>query len=109
MKKCYVALVCLAPGALAFQLPFEIPFLKQTAPKQTPILPDDSPNASPRIAIIGAGAGGTSAAFWISKAKERFGLDVEVDVYDKADYVGGREFRVCSVTLPRCTDGARLR
>jgi len=51
---------------------------------------------TPRVAIIGAGAGGSSAAFWISKAKERFGLDVAVDVYESSDYVGGREFSFTS-------------
>lgn len=47
--------------------------------------------ASDRIAIIGAGAGGTSAAFWIAKAKERYGLSAQVDVFDRNDYIGGRE------------------
>ncbi|KAG8910745.1 hypothetical protein FRC01_006154 [Tulasnella sp. 417] len=37
-----------------------------------------------RIAVIGAGAGGSSAAFWISKAKERQpDMKVEVHVFDK--------------------------
>jgi prenylcysteine oxidase/farnesylcysteine lyase len=48
-------------------------------------------SATRRVAVIGAGAGGSSAAFWIGKAKERYGLDVEVDVYERSDYVGGRE------------------
>ncbi|KAL0950719.1 hypothetical protein HGRIS_007495 [Hohenbuehelia grisea] len=43
-----------------------------------------------RIAIVGAGAGGSSAAYWISRAKERFGLDVEIDVYEREGYIGGR-------------------
>ena len=42
------------------------------------------------IAIIGAGAGGSSAAFWAAKARARAGVSVEIDVYDKAEYVGGR-------------------
>lgn len=47
--------------------------------------------ASPlRIAIIGAGAGGSSAAFWIAKAKERHEQNVHVDVYERSDYIGGR-------------------
>lgn len=45
-----------------------------------------------RIAIVGAGAGGSSAAFWVSKAKERFGLDVEIDVYDRETYIGGSKY-----------------
>ncbi|OCH92435.1 FAD/NAD(P)-binding domain-containing protein [Obba rivulosa] len=82
-----------ASAAHAFQLPFRLPFL--SGEYQTPIvLPDSSisaPQSIPnRIAIVGAGAGGSSAAFWIAKAKERFGLDVEVDVFEKNDYIGGR-------------------
>ncbi|KAG2023145.1 hypothetical protein CC2G_000832 [Coprinopsis cinerea AmutBmut pab1-1] len=90
MKKCSIALLCLIPSAFGLQLPFEIPFFKGTEPSQIPFVPDETPAATPRVAIIGAGAGGTSAAFWIGKAKERFGLDVEIDVYDKENYVGGR-------------------
>jgi len=51
---------------------------------------DDSPTATTRVAIIGSGAAGSSAAFWVGKAKERFGLDVEIDVYDRESYIGGR-------------------
>ncbi|KAK1218693.1 hypothetical protein PQX77_018592 [Marasmius sp. AFHP31] len=51
-------------------------------------------NSTPRIAIVGAGAGGSSAAFWIAKAKERFGVDVEIDVYEQNSYVGGRSIPV---------------
>ncbi|KAJ7225895.1 Prenylcysteine lyase-domain-containing protein, partial [Mycena pura] len=75
------------PVVSAFQLPFKLPFFgSRTAEQQQPL-----PLASKtRIAIIGAGAGGTSAAFWISKAQERFGLNVEVDLYERESYVGGR-------------------
>ncbi|KAG8962365.1 hypothetical protein FRC05_005372 [Tulasnella sp. 425] len=47
-----------------------------------------------RVAIIGAGAGGSSAAFWIHKAKERHGMDVQVDIFEKLNYVGGRSITV---------------
>jgi prenylcysteine oxidase/farnesylcysteine lyase len=73
----------------AFQLPFklEVPFFKAKL-----ALDDPEPIATtPRIAIIGAGAGGSSAAFWISKAQERFGADIEIDVYEKESYIGGRK------------------
>ncbi|TFK76732.1 hypothetical protein BDN72DRAFT_890547 [Pluteus cervinus] len=79
-----------AYSSFAFQLPFGVPhFLKSAS---AVVIPQESPSnpTTPRIAIIGAGAGGSSAAFWISKAKQRFGLDVEVDVYEKSDYIGGR-------------------
>jgi hypothetical protein len=76
------------PYVLAFELPFGVSALfSSKATKNTTAIPSSS---TPRIAIIGAGAGGSSAAFWISKAKERFGLDVQVDVYEAADYIGGR-------------------
>ena len=79
--------------AYAFQFPFKLPFFSNAAtqePLAVPEVPAETtvPN---RIAIIGAGAGGSSAAFWIGKAKERYGLDVEVDVYDKNEYIGGRK------------------
>ncbi|KAI9057361.1 hypothetical protein FKP32DRAFT_1746212 [Trametes sanguinea] len=82
--------------AYAFQLPFNLKlpaFLSGSqSPLTVPQLPDTTtPN---RIAIIGAGAAGSSAAFWISKGKERYGLDVEIDVYDKNPYIGGRSITV---------------
>ena len=55
---------------------------------------EETPTVLPRVAIIGAGAGGSSAAFWISKANERFGLGVAIDVYDKEEYIGGREWTI---------------
>ncbi|KAH8120483.1 Prenylcysteine lyase-domain-containing protein [Phellopilus nigrolimitatus] len=47
-----------------------------------------------KIAIIGAGAGGSSAAFWAAKARARSGVAVEVDVYEREGYVGGRSTTV---------------
>ncbi|PAV22226.1 FAD NAD(P)-binding domain-containing [Pyrrhoderma noxium] len=61
------------------------------------ILPSSSPAVSVssevvphKIAIIGAGAAGSSAAFWAAKAKARSNVALEIDVFDRADYVGGR-------------------
>ncbi|TFY73089.1 hypothetical protein EWM64_g10923, partial [Hericium alpestre] len=72
---------------------FQLPFLTNLWPS-VPKLELNDPSASNRIAIVGAGAAGSSAAFWIAKAKERFGLEVEVDIYDKNSYVGGRSTTV---------------
>ncbi|KDR85286.1 hypothetical protein GALMADRAFT_51898 [Galerina marginata CBS 339.88] len=85
----YYAVLLLLSTTQAFQLPFHIPnFFSAAIPathaEQSPI------SGTPRIAIIGAGAGGSSAAFWIAKAKERFGVDVEIDVYERNGYIGGR-------------------
>lgn len=46
---------------------------------------------SHKVAVIGAGAGGSSAAFWIAKAKARSGVAIDVDVYEKSEYIGGRK------------------
>lgn len=82
---------------------FQIPLLDKIWPnmsleqllaqqgEQAPLTESSQKVNSTRIAIIGAGAGGSSAAFWIGKAKERYGLDVEVDLYEREGYVGGRE------------------
>ncbi|TFY55423.1 hypothetical protein EVJ58_g8261 [Rhodofomes roseus] len=82
--------VALSAQAAALKFPFNIPFLSSN--NQAPLIDVNAllPESTPpnRIAIIGAGAAGSSAAFWIAKAKERFGLDVEVDVYEKNDYIG---------------------
>ncbi|KAJ3575893.1 hypothetical protein NP233_g794 [Leucocoprinus birnbaumii] len=97
----YATLILLLPGVIAFEIPFSVSkFFKhrttgsgaehvaEVVVSGGPVL--EEPPASPRVAIIGAGAGGSSAAFWISKAKERFGLDIDVDVYERNDYIGGR-------------------
>lgn len=50
------------------------------------------PGRTPRVAIIGAGAGGSSAAFFLKHfdSLAGHGLHTDVTVYDAADYVGGR-------------------
>jgi prenylcysteine oxidase/farnesylcysteine lyase len=80
--------ILLSSSSLAFQLPFRIPFLQV---KEDHLVASSEIKPA-RIAVVGAGAGGSSAAFWISKAKERFGIDVEVDVFDREAYVGGSEY-----------------
>ncbi|KAG6891088.1 hypothetical protein C0995_014178 [Termitomyces sp. Mi166 len=87
---CYVFLVLL-PTSLAFQLPFHLPFFTKN---ETVTTAEHVVNDFPRIAIIGAGAGGSSAAFWIFKAKERYNISADVDVYEKASYIGGRSITV---------------
>ena len=75
----------------AFKLPFHIPWVSAALgeDEQKPLTLSHEALSS-RIAVIGAGAGGSAAAFWVGKAKERFGLDVEIDVFDSNPYIGGR-------------------
>ncbi|CAE6414165.1 unnamed protein product [Rhizoctonia solani] len=47
-----------------------------------------------KVAIIGAGAAGSSAAFWLSRAKSRLGENITVTIYERNDYVGGRSTTV---------------
>ncbi|KAL1664030.1 Prenylcysteine lyase-domain-containing protein [Schizophyllum commune] len=105
MKAC-CGLLLLPLACSAFQLPFRVPFLSSNS-----LVEPEAPSGIPRIAIIGAGAGGSSAAFWIAKAKERFGLEVEVDVYERESYVGGRSTTVYpynDTTLPAVELGGSI-
>jgi len=43
-----------------------------------------------RVAVIGAGAAGSSSAWWLHLASERLGRPIEVEVFERADYIGGR-------------------
>ncbi|CAE7134529.1 unnamed protein product [Rhizoctonia solani] len=47
-----------------------------------------------KVAIVGAGAGGSSASYWLSLAKQRAGANVEVTVYEQNNRVGGRSTTV---------------
>jgi prenylcysteine oxidase/farnesylcysteine lyase len=44
------------------------------------------------VAIIGAGAAGSSAAFWIERGRERLGANIVIDIYESESYVGGRKY-----------------
>jgi len=43
-----------------------------------------------RVAVIGAGAAGSSSAWWLHLAADRLGCPIEVEVFERADYIGGR-------------------
>lgn len=81
------AVLCLLPTALyAFKLPFSLDFLNTGSSNavSSEVIPH-------KIAVIGAGAAGSSAAFWIHLARERSGVAVEVDIYERERYIGGRK------------------
>jgi prenylcysteine oxidase / farnesylcysteine lyase len=86
-------LLLVLPSALAFELPFGIGklFASTIAPTSIAGHSEGVPSSTSRIAVIGAGAGGSSAAFWLSKAKARLGVNFEIDVYESGSYIGGRE------------------
>ncbi|KAI0271577.1 FAD/NAD-P-binding domain-containing protein [Gloeopeniophorella convolvens] len=97
MRKVVSSALLAASVSQAFQLPFNIGSIwsQGPLPEILPGIPDVEPvTRSPRVAIIGAGAGGSSAAFWIGKAKERYGLDIGIDIYERSNYIGGRSTTV---------------
>jgi len=89
IMRLFAVYLLLSGSSLAFRLPFKLPFFH--VQHDAPQLVAESEVQTTRVAIVGAGAGGSSAAFWIAKAKERFGLEVEVDVFDREPYIGGSE------------------
>ncbi|GAA6004134.1 uncharacterized protein JCM10292_005899 [Rhodotorula paludigena] len=71
------------------QVPFE---LRRNATASESAGPAWHEARPPRIAIVGAGASGSSAAFFLSHfgALRDAGLATEVTIYDSNEYVGGR-------------------
>ncbi|KLO11728.1 hypothetical protein SCHPADRAFT_941804 [Schizopora paradoxa] len=63
------------------------------------------------VAIIGAGAAGSSAAYWLSLAKKRLGLNVAITIYENSTRIGGRSTVVHPYddeTLPPIELGASI-
>lgn len=99
----YTILILTVGVANALQFPSWVPFVNSyKQPQATYSIPAEAADAAGnRIAVVGAGAGGSSAAFWIGKARERFGLDVEIDVFEREDYVGGSECLIVDFVFSR--------
>ena len=103
-----LALLAASASASAWELPFSKLWSGTGDDAQVPLSAPGSTSSNahvpPRVAIIGAGAAGSSAAFFIAKANDRFGLDVEVDVYEQNDYVGGRVYFLACTIYDFCTE-----
>jgi len=91
----WIVCVLVAAGtAQALSLPFRLPSWLWFGSSSNALTIDSGKpwyNASKTVAIIGAGAGGSSAAFFIAKAKQRYGVDIDIHIYDKDELVGGGE------------------
>nr|KMM64579.1 hypothetical protein CPAG_00931 [Coccidioides posadasii RMSCC 3488] len=58
-------------------------------------LQKDPPAGEPKqIAIIGAGAGGSSAAYHLRKYADFFSIPINITVFERSNYVGGRSMTV---------------
>ncbi|GKT55810.1 prenylcysteine oxidase [Colletotrichum tofieldiae] len=53
-----------------------------------------------QVAIIGAGAGGSSTAYYLQKFAEAEGLPVNITVFEKTDRIGGRTLTVDAYNNP---------
>ncbi|KAL3453432.1 hypothetical protein BJX65DRAFT_263882 [Aspergillus insuetus] len=90
---CFFIWALLYATALGF-----IPLPKLRGVVQTSLSPAEaSDSAEPlpkRVAIIGAGAAGASTAYSLRKYAEKQGVQLNITVFERADYVGGRSTTV---------------
>ncbi|PGG97423.1 prenylcysteine oxidase/farnesylcysteine lyase [Blastomyces parvus] len=65
------------------------------APLQAePPNPSPGPVAAKRVAVIGAGSAGASTAYYLRHFTDFFSIPVNITVYERASYVGGRSTTV---------------
>ncbi|KAI7885671.1 hypothetical protein K492DRAFT_157009 [Lichtheimia hyalospora FSU 10163] len=82
----HIAHSVIVASILALILP-----LLQAADYQQTVLP--APPREKRVAIIGGGAAGTSAAFWLKNAfptTTKSGVQVSATLYERSNFLGGR-------------------
>jgi len=64
------------------------------SPPSKPRPPPEKSHQGKRVAIVGAGASGSAAAFFLERAAREAGLKdgaLEIVVYERNDYIGGSE------------------
>lgn len=85
-------LLCsLASAQLLFpvnQVPFEAPH--ETVEQGGSGVRWDEGGRVPKVAIIGGGAAGSSAAYFLSHFAREAGLETDVTLFEESDYIGGR-------------------
>lgn len=60
---------------------------------QTPLKTEDK-TASRNVAIIGAGSAGASTAYYLRKFSDLAGLPINITVFEREAYIGGRSTTV---------------
>ncbi|KAI3395063.1 hypothetical protein diail_1820 [Diaporthe ilicicola] len=61
---------------------------------------DDAASNVRQVAIIGAGAAGSSAAYHLSKYASEAGVEVNITIFEKTDRIGGRTLTVDAYGIP---------
>ncbi len=89
----FLVLCALAFGQLATCVLQQQPF-NATDWNSSTVVPKENETSYPGIfmvSIIGAGAAGSSAAYWLSLANKRLGMNMGITVYENSSWIGGRE------------------
>ncbi|PPQ76784.1 hypothetical protein CVT24_011340 [Panaeolus cyanescens] len=86
-----IALLAILHSARLFDI---LPALNYISGRQLSVNDPQTTGLPFNVAIIGAGAGGSSSAFWISKAMNRSDLNISIDIFEQSSYIGGRSFSV---------------
>lgn len=61
-----------------------------------------------RVAIVGSGAAGSTAAYYLTKAAEQNAGDVDIDVFEKRYVAGGSEFLALYIYITLISLGSRV-
>lgn len=71
-----------------------------TADASQSVLIDDAASNVRQVAIIGAGAAGSSAAYHLSKYASDAGVELNITIFEKTDHIGGRTLTVDAYGIP---------
>lgn len=71
------------------------------AQSQQPLQNEDAKSSPYRVAIIGAGPAGASTAYHLTKYARAAGVALDITIFDRNDYIGGRSTTVNALGDPR--------
>ncbi|KAF2466801.1 prenylcysteine oxidase-like protein 1 precursor [Lindgomyces ingoldianus] len=82
----------LTPLAAALSLPLSEAFRRSGHETLDELQPQEM--SAKRVAIIGAGAGGSSAAYYLSQNATKAGIHADITVFERSSHIGGRSTTV---------------
>lgn len=71
------------------------------AQSQQPLQTDNATPIPYRVAIIGAGPAGSSTAYHLTQYAQAAGIPINITIFDRNDYIGGRSTTVNALDDPR--------